>query len=169
MQSPVYSCPHCSSIETAPFLFGFPSALDMPSRWHYGGPEITSDSPTHACSSCGNTWILEDSLREPFPFPRECHFCNDEMNAKDQFLYNAEFESWVDQEESLFMLESGTFSDFPFPTCRECREGIHENQEALRSEMHKEEKMRVVEGRFLIAGFICFVLIVVLSLIFGKK
>jgi len=165
MQAPTVSCFSCGSARIAPLLYGNPTIVDFPSRWAYGGPEAFADAPTHLCLDCNDAWIQRGATAVTFPLPDHCNFCDEAMSDKDRFLYSTEFESWIEQEHSQFTLEGGTFSDFPFPTCKSCRGSIHENQQALDDEKHHEEKMRIVAIRFAIAGAIFFVLLVLWCLI----
>ncbi len=157
-------CSQCNHKNMSRILYGYPNRFDFSVDDVYGGEELNESSASHLCRSCGTQARQYDELRF-FPFPEACHFCSEPMCDVDKFTFQAEYSSWIEQDESPFLLEHGTFTYDPFPTCGECRDSIHTNQKALiEQEMEAAEIKRSAYwyGLFILAAF-CALIFYVMS------
>ena len=166
MPSELINCPSCKHESLLRVLFGYPTTQDFDGPFLFGGEPTSESLPTHGCESCGYAFYSEQHDSIVVPFPSACHFCNAAMDDKDKFVFQTEFDTWTQVDESPFLLEYGTFSDVPFPLCGCCREEIHLNEKVMLEERNFVEKWG---DRLLFAHslMLIFVLIVILISIFG--
>ena len=145
------SCPFCKYSAPSRILYGYPTRFDYAPGDVCGGDTLLPDSHSHFCPQCKLTWMADGCLPTFVQFPDECHFCDEQMTDIDKFTYQNEYESWFDQDSTPFMLEHGTFAYDPLPTCSQCRNSIHANQNALKNDELKEDVERLWSQRIAIA------------------
>ena len=158
-------CPHCSGLDVFAVIYGYPNPNQHGSEWVCGGEAVEGAVFTHFCFECSKGWCDENSDPLYSPFPNDCHFCGSNLSDKDKFVFQTEFESWLDQHESVFRLEHETFSDIPYPVCSVCREEIHANQASILDENEFNERTRKIGAKVFTCVLIGLGIIFVLSII----
>ncbi len=130
--------------------------------WAYGGAE--PQEATHYCFQCQAFWISPGWEPETIPCPTDCHFCGKRLREAELLRFHTQYEGWAENHIVKFSLEEPIFSDVPFPTCTECREGILENHSDLEEERLREESDRPLMLGLFVLLIGCFVIATALIL-----
>ena len=161
------TCPNCQSDnDTVRIVYGFPEAPLMQLLAVYGGTEANAASPTHFCTNCDGHWTDAEASIIWYPFPNECHFCNEKLSDTAKLDYSLAYDEWIDSgDRPAFNLRTKAQSGTPFPLCGECSESIEQNLSDLKQEPSHEDRDRRNAIRLYFFGAVTFTLFVLYAYI----